>query len=135
MKMLLLIARLVFGAWMLLSGANHVFAHLWPEPVGHTPLGMQLMAALVHSQLIDVAYGLQLVAGALILVGILVPLALCVVMPILVCAAYWAVVLEHEPMGAIIALVAVALDAALMLAWLDSYRDMLVRHTRTLGEA
>lgn len=134
MKQALLAARILFGLWMLLSGANHVFLHLWAEPTGSTPLAMQLMGALNHSQLIDVAYGMQLVAGALILVGILVPLAACVVMPISVCAAYWAVILEHEPVGALLALVAVALNALLLFAHLEVYRTMLERWALAIGE-
>jgi len=134
MKPLLLAARLVFGLWLLLSGANHFFVHLWVEPSGTTPLAIQLMSALNHSQLIDVAYGIQLVTGALILVGILVPLAACVAMPISVCAAYWAVILEHEPIGALLALVAVALNALLLFAHLDVFRGMLQRWALALGE-
>ncbi|MBO9575030.1 MAG: DUF805 domain-containing protein [Sphingobium sp.] len=135
MKHLLLIARLVFGAWMLLSGLNHFFLHFYAEPAGHEPLAVQLMSALFHSGLINVAMGIQLVAGALILIGFFVPLALCVTMPICVCAAYWAVILEHEPIGALLALVAVALNAVLLFAHLGSYRDMLKRHALTAGES
>ncbi|MBO9582099.1 MAG: DUF805 domain-containing protein [Sphingobium sp.] len=134
MKRLLLAVRLIFGLWLLLSGANHVFAHLWVEPGGTTPLAVQLMSALDHSQLIDVAYGIQLVAGALILVGLLVPLAACVAMPISVCAAYWAVILEHEPTGALLALVAVGLNALLLFAHLHVFRGMLQRWALALGE-
>src|SRR5512140_580121 len=79
-KHLVLVGRLVFGAWMLVNGANHFFLSFWPEPVGHEPLAIQLMAALVHSRLFDVAMAIQLVTGALILTGLLVPVALCVVM-------------------------------------------------------
>lgn len=135
MKNLILVARLLFGAWMLLSGLNHAFLHVFAEPAGHEPLAVQLMTALVHSGLIDVAYGIQVVAGALILVGLLVPLAACVVMPICVCAAYWAVVLEGEPLGALLSLLAVALNAALLFLHLGYYRDMLKRHALTAGES
>jgi uncharacterized membrane protein YhaH (DUF805 family) len=134
MKGLILAARLVFGAWMLASGLSHFALHLWAEPVGHTPLAVQLMAAFLHSGLIEVAYGIQLVAGALILAGIFLPVSLCVVMPICVCAAYWSVILEQEPVGAILSLVAVALNALLLLAHLDYFRDMLVRYAATVGE-
>ena len=106
MKSLVLIVRIVFGAWMLANGANHFFLHLYPEPVGHEPLSIQLITALNHSRLIDVAMAIQLVTGALILIGVLVPVALCVVMPISACAAYWGVVLDHQPLGAALALAA-----------------------------
>jgi uncharacterized membrane protein YhaH (DUF805 family) len=134
MKLLVLVGRLVFGAWMLANGLNHFFVSLYPEPSGHEPLAVLLMTALVHSRLLGVAMAIQLVTGALILAGLLVPVALCVVMPISVCAVYWAVILEHQPLGAILALAALALNGLLMLAYLDYYRGVLERRAVTLGE-
>ena len=136
MKHIVLIARVVFGAWMLANGVNHfIGTPLYAEPVGHEPLAMQLMAAFQHSKMFDVAMVMELVTGALILIGALVPVALAVVMPVSVCAAYWAVILDHQPVEAVLALAAVALNAALCLAYLDYYQDMLKRRALTLGEA
>lgn len=135
MKHLVLALRLIFGAWMLANGANHFFVHLYPEPTGHEPLAVQLMDALVHSKLFDVAMAIQLVTGALILTGVFVPVALCVVAPISTCAVYWSVVLEHQPLGAALALAAFALNGLLMLAYIDYYRGVLQRRALTLGEA
>ncbi len=135
MNQLVLIGRVVFGAWMLASGVNHFFLPMWAAPVGHEPLSILLIDALVNSHLLDVAMAIQLVGGALILTGFLVPVALCVVMPVTTCALYWAAVLEHRPLGALLALVAFALNAALMFAYIDYYRDMLKRHALALGEA
>ena len=135
MKPLILVARLLFGAWMLVNGANHFFFSFWPTPTGHEPLAVQLIGALVHSRLFDVAMAIQLVAGALILTGFFVPLALCVVMPVLTCALYWSAILDHQPLGALIAFIAFALNGALMLAYIDYYRGVLARHAPTLGEA
>ena len=135
MKHLVLAARLIFGAWMLINGANHFFLSLWPEPAGHEPLAVLLMDALVHSRLFDVAMAIQLLTGALILTGFFVPLALCVVMPVSTCALYWAAVLDHQPLGAALALVAFALNGFLMLAYIDYYRGVLERHAPSLGEA
>src|SRR6185312_13711850 len=104
-KHLVFVGRLVFGAWMLVNGANHFFLSFWPEPIGHEPLAVQLMAALVHSRLFDVAMAVQLVTGALILTGVFVPVALCVVMPISTCALYWSVILDHQALGAVFAIV------------------------------
>ena len=135
MKHLTLAARLIFGAWMLANGLNHFFLHLYAEPVGHTPLAIQLMTALKDGWMLDVAMVIELVTGALILVGVLVPLALCVVMPISVCAAFWAVILEHQPLGALLALVAVGLNALLCLAYIDDYQGMLQRRALAFGDA
>lgn len=134
MKHAILIARLVFGAWMVASGLNHFFGPFYAVHAASEPLAVQLMDALVHIGLLDVVMGMQLVGGALIVIGVFVPAALCVWMPVSVCAAYWAVILEQEPVGALLALVGVALNAALMLAYLDYYKGVLERHPMAIGE-
>jgi hypothetical protein len=135
MKPLVPVGRVIFGLWMLANGANHFFFSLWPEPTGQEPLAMQLMNALVHSGLFDVAMAIQLITGALILVGFFVPVALCVAMPVSTCALYWSLILDHQPLGALLALAAFALNGLLMLAYIDYYRGALQRRASTLGEA
>jgi uncharacterized membrane protein YhaH (DUF805 family) len=131
---LILAGRLIFGAWMLANGISYFFASLHPVPAAHAPLAMQLMTALDHSALLDVVMGIQLVTGALILAGIFVPLALCVVMPISVCAVYWGVILEHRPLAAVLSLAAIALNGLLMLAYIDYYKGILQRRALAVGE-
>jgi uncharacterized membrane protein YhaH (DUF805 family)/uncharacterized membrane protein YphA (DoxX/SURF4 family) len=133
-KQLFLVGRLAFGVWMLANGINHFFLPLWLEPAGTTPLAAQLMAAFIHSSLFDVAMAIELVAGLLILTGFLVPVALCVLMPVSTCALYWSLILEHRPLGALLAIIAIALNGALMLASLRYYKGALQRHALTLGE-
>ena len=135
MKHAVLAGRLIFGAWMLANGINHFFLSAWPEPTGHEALAVQLMDALVHSHLLDVAMAIQLVKGALILTGFFVPVALCVVMPISTCAVFWSVILDHQPLGAVLALVAFALNGLLMLAYIDYYKGALQRNALMLGDA
>jgi uncharacterized membrane protein YhaH (DUF805 family) len=134
MKQLVTVARLGFGAWMLASGINHFFFPLWSMPAGNEPLAVQLMAAFVHSGLLNVAMAIQMVAGALILAGLFVPVALCVVMPVSTCALYWSLILDHRPLGAGLALAAFALNGLLMLAYIDFYKGVLQRRALTLGE-
>ena len=135
MKALIPVARLVFGAWLLASGLNHFALALWPEPTGTQPLAIELMNALNDSRLIDVTYGIQLVAGALVLAGLCVPFALCAAMPVSVGAAFWTVILDHQPLGAALGLTAVVLNAGLMFAYLDYYRGVLQRHSLSYGES
>ncbi|MGZ3273148.1 MAG: DUF805 domain-containing protein [Caulobacteraceae bacterium] len=135
MKTLILIGRVVFGAWMLANGVNHFLGQpLYPEPVGHEPLSIQLLTAFQHSRLLDVAMAMELVAGALVLAGVIIPVALCVIAPVNVCAVYWALILEHQPLPALLSVVALALNGALMLAYIDYYKDMLQRNVLSLGE-
>lgn len=134
-KQLVLAGRVIFGAWMLVNGINHFIVSLYPMPTGHEPLAMQLMTALVNSHLIDVVIAIQLVTGALILIGVLVPLALCVVMSISVCAAFWGVILDHQPLTAFLGLAAIALNGLLMLAYIDYFKGVLQRRALAVGEA
>jgi hypothetical protein len=133
-RALVLAGRLVFGAWMLANGLGF-FLSLWPMPTGHEPLAIQLMDAFVHSKMFNVAMAIELVAGGLILTGLFVPVALCVVMPVSTCALYWSLVLDHDPLGAVLALLAFALNGLLMFAYIDYYRGALQRRALTLGEA
>jgi uncharacterized membrane protein YhaH (DUF805 family)/uncharacterized membrane protein YphA (DoxX/SURF4 family) len=135
MKPLILVGRLIFGAWMLASGINYFFFSIWPQPTGHEPLAIQLMSALVDSRLLNVAMVIQLVTGALILTGLFVPVALCVVMPISTCALFWSVILDHQPLGTVLALAAFALNGLLMLGYLQYYRGALQPHALTFGES
>jgi uncharacterized membrane protein YphA (DoxX/SURF4 family) len=132
-KQLVRIGRLIFGAWMLVNGINYFFLPTFPLPMGHTPLAMQLMTGLMNSHLLDVVVGIELVTGALILIGVFVPAALCVVMPLSVCAAFWAL-LDHTPLNLLLGLGALALNGLLMLAYLDYYKGVLQRHALAIGE-
>jgi uncharacterized membrane protein YhaH (DUF805 family)/uncharacterized membrane protein YphA (DoxX/SURF4 family) len=134
LKQLALAARLIFGAWMLVNGANHFFFSIWPTPSGQEPLSTELMTALVDSRLLDVCMLIELVAGALILLGCFIPAALCVVMAVSTCALFWAI-LDHQPLSLALAVVAFALNGLLMLAYLPYYKGALQRAPLTLGES
>jgi uncharacterized membrane protein YhaH (DUF805 family)/uncharacterized membrane protein YphA (DoxX/SURF4 family) len=129
-----LTARIVFGAWMLLNGVSHFFVPLWSMPAGETALSRELMTALVDSRLLDVCLLIELVAGAVILLGAWVPAALCTVMAVSTCALFWAV-LDHQAGSLGLGLLAFALNAALMLAYLDRYKGALQRAPLMLGES
>ena len=133
-KQLALAARVIFGAWLLANGANHFFFSLWPTPTGQEPLSMELMSALVHSHLLDVCMLIELVTGALILLGYFVPAALCAAMAVSTCALFWAV-LDHQPLTLALGVVAFSLNGLLMLAHLHYYEGVFQRAPLTLGES
>jgi uncharacterized membrane protein YhaH (DUF805 family)/uncharacterized membrane protein YphA (DoxX/SURF4 family) len=134
LKQLALVARVIFGAWLLANGANHFFFSLWPTPAGQAPLSMELMSALVHSHLLDVCMLIELVTGALILLGYFVPAALCVSMAVSTCALFWAI-LDHRPLTLALGVVAFSLNGFLMLAHLHYYKGVFQRAPLTLGES
>lgn len=133
-KQLVMAGRLVLGAWTVLYAANILFLSLWPAPTGTAPLAEQLMTSLVNSRLLHVALVVQLAAGVLLLAGRLVPLALTVQISVTICALFWALFLEHSPVGALLTLATFALNGLLMLAYLPYYREILQRHTVAAGE-
>jgi uncharacterized membrane protein YhaH (DUF805 family)/uncharacterized membrane protein YphA (DoxX/SURF4 family) len=134
LKQLALAARVIFGAWLLANGANHFFFSLWPTPTGQEPLSMELMSALVNSHLLDVCMLIELVAGALILLGYFVPAALCAAMAVSTCALFWAI-LDHQPQTLALGVVAFSLNGLLMLAYLPYYKGVFQRAPLTLGES
>ena len=134
LKQLAVAGRVIFGAWLLANGANHFFFSLWATPTGQEPLSMELMSALVNSHLLDVCMLIELVAGALILLGYFVPAALCTAMAVSTCALFWAI-LDHQPLTLTLGVVAFALNGLLMLAYLPYYNGVLQRAPLTLGES
>lgn len=129
---LVLAGRVILGLGMIFFAVNILF--LSPPPFGEQPLATQLMSSLVNSRLLYVALVFQLVAGALILSGFYVPLALTVQMSISSCAVFWALLLNQEPILAILTLAAFAINGLLMLAYLPYYKDVLQRQSVSIGE-
>jgi hypothetical protein len=127
-------ARLVLGGWMLLGGINHFTGQIVREPRGTRALAVQLMQALESSGLLDVAFGIMLAAGVLLLARRVVPLALAALLPVNIGAAYWALVLEHDPLWGALALASVVLGAGLMLLRLPAYHAMLEPRPLAMGE-
>jgi hypothetical protein len=128
-------ARLLLGAMLALNGLNHFVGPFLPLPVGTAPLAVQLQDALYFSQLINVAMGIQLVAGLALLAGLFVPLALAAAMPVNLCALFWALVLEQSPGWSLLAALVVALGALLMFALLPAYSAMLTPRGFAVGES
>ena len=135
MTRLLAPARLLLGLLLVGVPINHFAGPLLPFPVGNTAMAYEFLEALYISRLLDVAMGLQLLAGVLVLANRWVPLALAMAMPVLVCMAYWAVILEGDPGWSALALALVALAALLMFAHLPSYAGMLATRPLAVGES
>ncbi|MES2698269.1 MAG: hypothetical protein V4647_01475 [Pseudomonadota bacterium] len=128
-------ARWILGLLMALLALDNVLAIYLPFPVATTPMGFEFLEALHFSRLIYVAMGLMLVAGLALLADRFVPLMLAVVMPVLVCMAFWAVVLEGSIGWSVVALGMVALAALLMFAHLPAYAAMLQPRPLAVGES
>lgn len=125
----------LFGLWMLAASAGLLFTSYEPLLGSTGALSVQLMNALINSQLLDVAMVLVLVTGIFICAGVMVPAALCLLMPITTCALYWALILDHQALNMLLALIGFAVNGLLMLAYLPYYRDVLQRQALAVGES
>lgn len=130
-RILIPVSRILLGAAFLLFGLNG-FMQFLPAP---PPLPAQAMgfveALMATGYLIPLVKGIEVIAGALLLLNRFVPLALTLLAPLLVNIVAFHVFLA--PAGTLIPLVLLA--AELYLAW--SYRQvfaaMLARRAETKG--
>jgi len=83
MRILILIARLLLGLMFLVLGLNGFlnFLNMGPMPTG---LAGQFMGALFQSHYFWVVAALQVIGGALLLIGRYVPLGLVLLGPVIV---------------------------------------------------
>lgn len=129
--------RLLFGAILLVTALGWLIPPLMPFPpaqVWHDPMAARLMTVFDASGLLGVARAIHLGAGLALLLNRAVPLALAAVMPVNVCGAFIAVLIEGAPLGAVLACALVALNGVLMLAYLPAYNPMLAPAALTDGE-
>ncbi len=136
--------RALDGLRMLLGAVLLVTALAWlipplapfiPAQVWHDPMALRLMAAFDASGLSGVAHAIHLGAGLALLLNRASPFALAAAMPVNVCGAFVAVLIEGAAFGAVLALALVALNGVLMLAYLPAYKAMLAPAALADGEA
>ena len=82
------IVRLIYAAWMVPAGLNH-FIRLYPQPTGNQLLSTAVFTALIDSGLFTLVKAVELVGGIALLLGIRVPLALVMVLPVSFTVWYW----------------------------------------------
>jgi uncharacterized membrane protein YphA (DoxX/SURF4 family) len=112
LKIALMVARLLLGFVFVVFGLNG-FLHFIPMPPPPPGLAGQFSAALAESHYLVPVFALQLIGGALLLLGRFVPLGLTLLGPVIV-----NIVLFHalmEPKGLPLALIVTALW--LVTAW------------------
>lgn len=109
-------ARALLGLMFLVFGLNG-FLHFMPNPPVPTRAGEFLGALAATGYMFPLIKGTEVVAGALLLGGRFVPLALVLLAPVIVNIALFHLVLAPGAIG----LLAVMLGLELFLAW--SYRD------------
>jgi uncharacterized membrane protein YphA (DoxX/SURF4 family) len=83
MKLAATISRYLLGLMFVVFGLNG-FLHFIPQQMPTNPLAAQFLTAGIASHYFVIVYLLQFVAGALLLSGRFVPLALALLAPVLV---------------------------------------------------
>ena len=120
--------RLLLGAVMVATALDYFLPALVPlvqQPEWNDPMAARVTTAFDRSGLLAVAKFIHLLAGALLLTNRAAPFALAALMPVNVCGLYISLLLEGEPLIAVLAVLTVALNGLLMLAYLPYYRGVL----------
>ena len=120
--------RLLLGAVMVITAVQYFLPPLLPflpAVEWRDPMTVRLMTGFDKSGLLAVAKFIHLVAGMLLLANRAVPFALAALMPVNLCGLFIALLIEGQPVIAVLAVLTVALNALLMLAYLASYRGVL----------
>jgi hypothetical protein len=120
--------RVLLGVVLVVTALRYFMPFLLPfvpEASWDDPLAFRLMTAFDKSGLLAVAKFIHLVAGAMLLANRAVPFALAALMPVNVCGLFIALLIEGDPLVGGLAVLTVALNGLLMLAYLPAYRGVL----------
>ena len=113
MRIAYTIARFIFGAWFLFSGAEY-FTPFNLQPLGTTPLAQEFTLALIHSGLFAWIKVMELVVGALVLANRGVFTAAVACLPLTVVIAYWNFVLDPGLIPDLFGIATIGLNAILI---------------------
>lgn len=85
--LIIALMRVFLGAWMIVSGWNHVgpllgFPYVFPQPLGNLHLSNVMMVSLIEVGLFDLVKIVEVVAGLCLLFNRFVPLAVAVSLPV-----------------------------------------------------
>lgn len=123
MKIVTIIARILLGAGMVVFGLNK-FLNFMPPPEGLPAPALNFLGALIGSgYLFQVIAVVEIVCGALILLGFLVPLALTVLAPVTINIVLFHVFLA--PTGVAPGLVFLGLNLFLLIAYKSRFDGLL----------
>lgn len=123
------IARLLMGLGFTVFGLNG-FLHFIPQPKGGMPAAAADFAGAMAKTgyMFQLVAGTQVVAGVLLLVGVFVPLALVLIMPVLVNILAFHIFLQ--PAGIVPGAILMVLELYLALVYRKAYGPMLAMRMR-----
>ena len=120
-----IVTRVLTGLLFATTGLNGFLMFMpAPDPSTLAPAGVAFSGALYATgYMLQLASGVQLVSGILLLAGRFVPLALAMLAPMVVNIFLFHVFLE--PSGTVMAVLVVAAEIGLAWAYRDRFRPML----------
>ena len=117
-------ARVLLGLVFFVCGLNGFLNFIPPPSTPMPDRAMAFLGALIGTgYLLPLVAGTQVLAGALLLVGRFVPLALILLAPVIVNIVAFHVFLE--PSGLVVAVVVLALESFLLWSHRAAYRGVL----------
>ena len=119
------VARLLFGAWFLFSGAEY-FSPFDLQPLGNTPLAREFTLALIHSGLFAGIKVMEVVVGLLMLANRAVLPAALAVAPVTVVICYWNFVLDPGVVEYIFGLLTALCNAVMIWPWRERLWPLFV---------
>jgi hypothetical protein len=120
--------RILLGLVMVVTALQYFLPFLFgflPAASWDDPMAVRLLTAFEKSGLLAVAKFIHLAGGALLLTNRAVPFALAAMMPVNLCGAFIAVFVESDALVALLAVLTIALNGLLMLAYLPAYAGVL----------
>jgi hypothetical protein len=120
--------RLLFGAALVLTALRYFLPPLVPFLPGAEwtdPMAVRLMTAFDRSGLLAVAMFIHLAAGTMLIVSRAVPFALGALLPVNLCGGFISLFVEGGAPTGLLAVLTVAINGLLMLAYLPAYRGVL----------
>lgn len=86
-RLIITFFRLMLGAWMIISGWNHVgpllgFPYVFPQPLGNFHLSSVMLVSLIEVGLFDLIKIIEVLAGLCLVFNRFVPLAVAVSLPV-----------------------------------------------------
>ena len=124
MKIVLVVARIFLGLFLLANGLNFWF-HWLPITPPDSEAATRLMDGLVFSGLFGVVKYVEVLSGVLLLANRFVPLSLALMLPLSVVIGYVDFVLIGTREASTFALLLLVPQALLMVANLRSYLPLL----------
>lgn len=125
MKLGYTVARLLFGAWFLFSGAEY-FTPFDLQPLGNTPLAKEFTLAMIHSGLFAWIKVAEVIVGILMLANRAVFPAALAIAPITVVICYWNFVLDPGVVEYIAGILTALCNAILLWPWRDRLYPLFI---------